>query len=148
MSMWSSLGEEFHLPRAGRKIAIGIAAFAIYLSVAFWLKYSYVPPASPPGTVLELKRPFDRFSFAGHVASYTPVLSLDGEADTNDSARSPYIVYEDSRPLGPAHALHPEISDLGHGRFSHWKGVGFIISSSDGTSPASNGRRYRVVLPP
>jgi hypothetical protein len=148
MSTWSSLGQEFYLPNAGRKITIGIAAFAVYLSVAFWLKYSYVPPAPPPGTVLELKRPFDKFSFAGHVASYAPVPSLDSNADTNDHVGSPYIMYEDNRPLGPAHAMHAEISDLGHGRFSHWKGVGFIISSSDGTNPAFNGRRYRVVLPP
>ena len=116
--------------------------------MAFWLKYSYVPSAPPPGTVLELKRPFNEFSKTNSFAYYAEVPSLDGAADTNNYSRTPYVVYEDNRPLSPVHALHAEIRELGHGRFSHWKGVGFIISSSDGTSPASNGRRYSVVLPP
>jgi len=148
MSMWSNPRSEFYLPNARKKIAIGLLAFAFYLSVALWLKYDYVPPAPPPGTVLELKRPFDIFLLESGLARSAPAPSLDSEADTSDNLSSPYVVYEDGRPLGPAHIQHTEIDKLGHGRFSHWKGLGFVISASDGTSPASNGRTYRVVLQP
>jgi hypothetical protein len=149
MSTWPSLRAEFYLPDARKKLAIGLAAFAVYLSVALWLKNSDVPSAPPPpGTVLQLKRPFNEFSNTNSFAYYANAPSLDGEADTIGEAKSPYVVYENNRPLGPAHAIHTEIANLGYGRFSHWKGIGFVVSSSDGTSPASNGRKYRVVLPP
>jgi hypothetical protein len=147
--IWSSLREEFYLPNARKKIAIGLTAFAVYFSIASSLKYGYpyLPPVPPPGTVLELKRPFDRFLLEGGLASAAPAPSLDSEADTNGGVKSPYVVYEGNQPLGPAHIMHTEISKLGHGRFSHWKGIGFVISSSDGTNAASNGRKYWVVLP-
>lgn len=75
--------------------------------------------------------------------------ALDNLADDNlHGRRSPYVVYEDDRPLGPAHSDGVDIQKLGRGRFVHWKNIGFIISSSDGTNPASNGRKYWVVRPP
>jgi hypothetical protein len=150
MSTWSGLKEEFYLPNARKKIAIGLTAFAVYFSVASSLKYEdpHQPAVPPPGTVLELKRPFIRFVQEAGLASAVRAPSLDSEADTIGRVKSPYVVYEGNQPLGPAHTLHTEISKLGHGRFSHWKGIGFIISSSDGTNAASNGRRYWVVLPP
>jgi hypothetical protein len=143
----SALKAVFYLPNAGRKLAIGLAAFAAYFSVALWLKYSYVPPVAPPGSVLELKRPFGRLTATDSFAYYAKSPSLNDKADTLHQVDSPYVVYENERELGPGHIIHTEIADLGHGRFSHWKGIGFVISSSDGTSPASNGRKYWVVLP-
>jgi hypothetical protein len=64
---------------------------------------------------------------------------------------SPIMLYEDDKPLGPAHATpHSEIGTLGHGRFSHWKGnfSVFVFSSSDNTDPRTNGRTYWAVKPP
>ena len=112
--------------------------------------YRAVKPAkAPPGTVLELNRSSDLFQKMNGFAHLWQAPSLDSEADSvDDPDRSPYVVYEDDQPLGPAHSEHFDIAGLGHGRFSHWRGIGFIVSSSDGTSPISNGRKYRVVLPP
>jgi hypothetical protein len=153
VSIWTTLKEEFHLPNARMKITIGLTAFAFYFSIAIWLQYRYVPspspPLPPPRTVLELKRSSYFLQSRNGFAHTWQAPSLDSEGDTADTPeRSPYVVYEDDRPLGPAHSAHADIAGLGHGRFSHWKGSGFIVSSSDGTSLISNGRKYRVVLPP
>jgi len=55
--------------------------------------------------------------------------------------RSPWTLLEDGRPLGPAHSAHRAIVASGGGRYSHW-GDALLFSSSDGTSPVTNGRRY------
>jgi hypothetical protein len=126
------------------KIGAVIAFLAVYFPIALCLKYTYQPLPAGVAVVAELKRPFFKFSKDGYdFASAAP--ALDELADFNDAGeRSPFILYENERPLGPAHAMHADIAKLGHGRFSHWKGVGFIMSSSDGTNPTSNGRRYSV----
>lgn len=58
---------------------------------------------------------------------------------------SELVLEEDGRPIGPAHAPHPEIALLGKGRYSHW-GRDLFFSSSDGSPPNGNGRRYTVRL--
>jgi hypothetical protein len=50
-------------------------------------------------------------------------------------------VFEDGTALGPAHSLHDEIRSAGAGRYSHWNNDLFF-SSSDGSDPRANGRRY------
>ena len=60
---------------------------------------------------------------------------------------SPVMVYEDGRPLGPAHSNFADISKLGHGRFTFWTGQGLFFSTSDGSNPNDNGRRYWAVVP-
>lgn len=62
-----------------------------------------------------------------------------------DPEGSTVRLWEDDRPLGPAHAPHRAIRDEGGGRFSHWGGSLFL-STSDNSSPAENRRRYRVSL--
>jgi hypothetical protein len=57
--------------------------------------------------------------------------------------RSRLRVFEAGAPLGPAHALHAAVARDGHGRYSHWQG-GLLLSSSDGSDPRTNGRRYEV----
>jgi glycosyltransferase involved in cell wall biosynthesis len=54
-------------------------------------------------------------------------------------------LFEDKMELGPAWSLHDDIRKFGAGRYSHWGGRLFF-SSSDNTSPAANGRRYRLLL--
>ena len=125
-----------------------IALFAVYFPIALYLRHSYAPEQAPAGTVVDLKRPFLRFSADNGFSFYVLAPTLDSLADSDDDIkRSPFVIYENDRPLGPAHAKHADIAKLGYGRFSHWTQAGFIFSSSDGTSPASNGRRYWVVLP-
>lgn len=65
--------------------------------------------------------------------------------DDSEPTRSPLWVYENGVPLGPAHAPHATIRDLGAGAFSHWKDT-LYLSSSDGTDPNSNGRSYELRL--
>ncbi len=55
-------------------------------------------------------------------------------------------VYEDGRPLGPAHWSHNDIRAEGQGAFSHWEGI-LYFSTSDGSSPLTNGRKYLVKAP-
>ncbi len=58
--------------------------------------------------------------------------------------RSPWRLLEDGRLLGPPHAQHADISKFGGGRYSHWNSY-FFFSTSDNSSPNSNGRRYTLV---
>lgn len=127
-------------------VVCAVVAIAAYFSVALWLNYSYVESPKPAGTAIRLSRPF--FEMRGSdLAVAVNVPSLDYLSDTPFRARSPFILYENALPLGPAHSAHAEILKYGHGRFSHWNGSGFIFSSSDGTNPKSNGRTYWAVIP-
>ena len=125
-----------------------IVAVAAYFSAALWLKRSYVELPKPAGVAIRLERPF--FELQGSdLAVSVKVPSLDHLSDSSDlTERSPFMLYENATPLGPAHAPHVDILKYGRGRFSHWNGSGFIFSSSDGTRPRSNGRTYWAVIPP
>jgi hypothetical protein len=129
-------------------VVCAVVASTVYFPAALWLKYSYVEPPKPAGELFRLDRPF--FELRGSdIAFAVNVPSLDHLSDTMQfPARSPFMLYENALPLGPAHAEHADIVKYGHGRFSHWNGSGFIFSSSDGTNPKSNGRTYWAVIPP
>jgi hypothetical protein len=121
---------------------------AAYFSAALWLNYSYVEPPKPAGKlIVPLERPF--FELHGSdIAFSVKVPSLDHLSDTSEfQDRSPFLLYENMTPLGPPHSAHAEIVKYGRGRFSHWHGSGFIFSSSDGSSPRTNGRTYWAVIP-
>jgi hypothetical protein len=80
----------------------------------------------------------------GGKSYYTPLPPSVGASDTNEHpTRSTLLVLEDGKPLGAPHSLHEDIRKLGGGRYSHW-GDTVIISSSDGTDPRSNGRKYSL----
>jgi hypothetical protein len=81
--------------------------------------------------------PFDRNALGRHPA----------DDPTDEHGHSPVMIYEEDKPLGPAHSSFADISKLGHGRFSYWIGQGLIFSTSDGSDPNSNGRRYWAVVP-
>lgn len=66
--------------------------------------------------------------------------------DSMGSAGSQAVLLEDGKPLGPAHALHDAIRSRGGGRFSHWERTVYF-STSDGSSPRTNGRRYTLRVP-
>jgi tetratricopeptide (TPR) repeat protein len=59
--------------------------------------------------------------------------------------RSPLVLLENGRRLGPAHVEHVDIGKQGHGRYSHWSEV-LYFSASDNSDPNRNGRRYEVRL--
>ena len=80
---------------------------------------------------------------------YLPAAFIAGD-DLADPQSSPLQVYEQGRPLGPAHTLHDKITDTGSGRFSHWQSA-VIFSASDNTDPRTNGRTYEAhaqIAPP
>ena len=121
------------------------ALFVVYFPIALWLKYSYVPPPGPPRSVWKLMH-FRKFDDSG-VAFLSYVDRLGNLGDTPDvPAKSPVRLYEDGKPLGPAHSVHDDISKHGHGRFSHWGKI-FIFSTSDNSDPNTNGREYWAVIP-
>lgn len=77
------------------------------------------------------------------LAYWAPLLV--GESDSAISPqRSPYGMMEDETLVGPAHANHESIRDTGQGCWSHW-GQFIFFSSSDGTDPRTNGRKYALV---
>lgn len=63
--------------------------------------------------------------------------------DVVGSNRSSLQLFENERPLGPAHSSHGEIRKSGGGRYSHWAGS-LYFSASDSSDPRSNERVYRV----
>ncbi len=78
---------------------------------------------------------------AGH-CHVLPMLPRHWVSD--DAGVSRLVLLEDGRPLGPPHALHAEIRELGGGRLSHWHGQ-LLFSTSDNSDPATNGRTYAVL---
>lgn len=125
-----------------------IVAVAVYFSAALWLKDSYVEPTKPSGhMVIKLERPF--FGLQGSdIAFAVKAPPFEHLSDTSEfPKRSPFVLYENATRLGPPHAAHAEIVKHGRGRFSHWNESGFIFSSSDGSSPRTNGRTYWAVIP-
>lgn len=62
--------------------------------------------------------------------------------DLVNHSQSGLELFEDGRPLGPAHSYHDAIRASGKGAFSHWRGT-LYFSSSDNTDPRTNGRSYR-----
>lgn len=63
--------------------------------------------------------------------------------ESDQEGRSRLLVYEDGRPLGPAHSLHETVRQQGRGAFSHW-GRSLLYSASDNSDPRSNGRAYEI----
>jgi len=72
--------------------------------------------------------------------------SFAGPSDTMDApAASRLQLSEDGIPLGPRHSIHAAIESEGHGRYSHWHDA-LLFSTSDGTDPNLNGRKYAVFV--
>lgn len=64
--------------------------------------------------------------------------------DTDDAPeRSPLLLYEAGRELGPGHEQHALVRELGRGCYSFWKDT-LYFSTSDGSDPNINGRAYTV----
>lgn len=72
------------------------------------------------------------------IASVPPHLISDHEG------YSRVTLLEEGIPLPYAHASHEEIRTKGEGRYCHW-GAQMYFSSSDNSSPATNGKRYEIV---
>lgn len=135
-----------------RVTLISLAAFAVYLPVAYLVGRDFVPQAKPPGKMVELLLRIDKGpGFSYQAQSFTLWKYAD---DSEDNMRSPVILYEDLTPIGPARSYIRDIQSIGLGRFAHaklgyrpdsWRFV--IFSTSDNSDPLTNGRKYWLVLP-
>jgi hypothetical protein len=76
-----------------------------------------------------------------HLA-HVPALSK----QTDMNGTTPYLLCEDTRPLGPSQSILDDIRREGNGRWSHW-GEWVFFATSDNTIPAANGRNYYLILP-
>jgi predicted O-methyltransferase YrrM len=54
-------------------------------------------------------------------------------------------LFEDGKPLGPAHSKHKLIREQGRGAYSHWRGQ-ILFSASDNSDPRTNGGAIRRSL--
>lgn len=150
MARYAALLPARHMKEELKVLAIGIAAFAVYLPTALWVSKDFVLYPEPPGRVVEAVQGMSREK--GNL--YRSRMSkLHRYADASeDNMRSPVILYENLTPLGPARSYLRDIQDTGLGRFSF---VHFgedtrsflVFSTSDNTDPSTNGRRYWLVLP-
>lgn len=76
-----------------------------------------------------------------------PLPQLAAFADNLDEpGKSPLVLLEDGTPLGPAHSPHDRIREAGAGAYSHWNDT-LYFSTSDGSDPRNNGRRYVAIIP-
>jgi hypothetical protein len=124
-----------------------LIATAGYFATALYLTSSFVDPRPAGRTVIQLMGPYEKF---GHANISRGLAALDGVADDPTmpyEERSPLLIYEDGKLLGPAHSRFEYVRDQGAGRFGHWSKYGLIFSSSDNSDPHTNGNRYWAVLP-
>ena len=77
-------------------------------------------------------------------AGWTARLPPDALAEPPER-RTAMALWEDNRRLGPGNAMEADICALGRGRYAVWPNE-VCFSSSDGTNPNTNGRRYSLLL--
>jgi hypothetical protein len=135
-------------------VILGSVAAAAYFATAFWLRTAYHPvlPANAPkvsGDIVLLQRPFREFLDSKFAVISNDTMFNDFADSADDNNRSDVQLYEDEKPLGPAHSVHADVANMGGGRFSHWRFnySMFLFSSSDNTDPRTNGRNYWAVRP-
>jgi hypothetical protein len=125
----------------------GLIIVAGSFAATLWVA-NYFSPLCPQGSMAAMSPPFAKSGPTG-VAYIAAAASLDELGDSADNPRrSPMLVCENNRLLGPAHSASADIVKNGAGRFVHWRGIGFIFSASDDTDPNVNGRKYWSVRPP
>jgi len=132
-------------------VAAAAAIYAIYLPAALMLASREVPPPWPPGNphrLLDIQRIPEASLPNGGFAYVAKAYKFRAFEDTNANAqKSPVMLYENDKPLGPAHSVHYDVESIGLGRYSHWNDLGFVFSASDNSDPRANGRAYFALLP-
>ena len=97
------------------RLLVALAVAAIYFALASWLAMSSVDPAPKGKIVYRIRKPF-RVYAGSHLVLYPQMEAWRGIADTErEPQRSPVLLYEDNRLLGPPHSSHDDIATLGEG---------------------------------
>jgi len=73
--------------------------------------------------------------------SYLLLLFANGGDSSSGGNVSNVVLYENGKPLGPAHSVHNTIRTVGNGAYSHWRNS-LYLSASDNSDPRTNGRVY------
>jgi hypothetical protein len=126
-----------------RMAIILLITLAIWFPVGAFVGTFYTPLPRPPGS-------FSFVAIEKHAeGEFMFVIRFDRHsklADTPEQpTRSPLLLFENDRPLGPAHSTIGDIKNLGRGRYLHLPTVVYF-SSSDNTDPRSNGRLYSWLM--
>jgi hypothetical protein len=122
---------------------------SIIAILVIWLPLAYIAG----GRYTPLPQPHGAFSLVGiekHAeGGFMYVVRFDRHAAIADTeehpARSPIELFENGRPLGPAHSATGDIRDHGEGRYRHAE-IAIYFSTSDNTDPRTNGRYYSWTL--
>jgi hypothetical protein len=125
--------------------------YAIYLPIAYVAARHENFPPWPPGDAVRLLGfqkmhqdglPNGGFAYFTRAISFRPFEDSDVKAQ-----KSPVMLFENDKPLGPARSDLYDVEKEGLGRYSHWKELGIFFSTSDNSDPRENGRAYFAVLP-
>lgn len=124
-----------------------VAAVSIYLAgVGLWLLGTGQIRVPGIGKLLAkgLRKPYKgALTTIGPESGKCWIAPVPDYVPSDKDSASSLVLFEDGRPLGPAHQGHDDIRRNGSGRFSHW-GAQLYFSTSDNTDPRANGRRYHV----
>jgi hypothetical protein len=125
-----------------------VAAFALYFALATWSKLTWVDPVPKGRVVVRIERPLElhgKFAVASY--QFRSQEPFESTADSNDNrTRSPLLLYEGTKLLGPAHSSSEDVGNIGQGRYLHWRNV-LMFSASDNSDINTNKRIYWAVLP-
>ena len=125
-----------------------IVLFGVYFPLALWSQYSWVDSRPKGAIVVQLFTPFEMYGHVAVTQRTAAALAAFADDETNRfDKRSPVVIYENDRPLGPAHNSFAEIQEHGMGRFAVWRSQGIAFSASDNSDPNKNGRTYWAVVP-
>jgi pectate lyase len=130
-----------------RRMKLALVRYGDYLACVALLLSSVIATAAFLAPTLEGQidalnvRHDQGFAYvAAAPSSFSRLYRLRDDWMTNSKA-SRLRLFEDGKPLGPAHAPLAHVNQLGAGRYVHW-GREIWFSASDGTDPRVNGRRY------
>ena len=148
------------LVRSTRRFATRAAAFARHVTPALPMPFLLVSTLLlfgvivwslfPPQGAWRIE-PGDIAPRAGRSFAWTvphPALHPFAIVRGDDSAAklSRLALYQDGRLLGPPHAVHALISDIGAGLYSHWDDA-VVFASPDNSDPRTNGGATRARAP-
>ena len=130
----------------GKLVKAILLLLAVYFPIAIYLHLTFVPSAPISQYWLPYPPHYHiNFTSVGHAyISWLPPAFDEVADDEENPTRSPLQLFEDGKPLGPAHSSVDDIVQFGGGRYLHWKGVGLIFSPSDNGDPNAPWRKYSV----
>jgi hypothetical protein len=125
--------------RLALKFCVAGSLILLVSAAGWWIE---IPVSHELTTAFSVQRG-DGHEYVVALSRFAPRFFTVPSDDTEHPQRSTLAVFEDARPLGPPHAIHAHIRQIGGGAFSHWSSQ-LRFSASDNSDPRSNGRSYRI----